>query len=400
MLMFKISRAVIRINKYALTLIILFLLVAALNSPYGTVSGQSEEAEYWAIIVGVDDYRSLNFNTEYCAEDANDLAQILRPIYGDDHVILLTGANATNTAVYDAIGNISNKDGLEDTCFFYFTGHSAGRGSYMCTYDPPGQIDIPGIGTVYGKLFNPTKLINPSQFSDAMSKLNSGSIFIVLDMCDSGGFGERLLDERMTILCSSVAGKESWESEDLEGGIFSHFFLEEITKFIDGSGGYLSVEGIYNNVIDPIKSYFREETYGYYEEVPQLIDNDDEEAIIFIKFSIKFDSPISVFEPPIILDGSEYYMLPDDLIWIPNTSHTIEFPLHIVTTSGERYIFISFGGNGSPIQTIKGGHYPLSYVLLPDVDVYSQFDVDSIDGWRWQFWFWSVYFTELGYSIS
>ena len=101
-----------------LCLILLVLLVVIVSSPCAVTLGQSEEPEFWVIIVGVLGTSSEAGFTDQCANAAKELDQVLRPIYGDSHTILLTDEDATKTDLLDAIDCISSKDSVGDTLLF------------------------------------------------------------------------------------------------------------------------------------------------------------------------------------------------------------------------------------------------------------------------------------------
>jgi hypothetical protein len=80
------SRVLRSKTKYVLLrLILLVILIITVNIPCSDILGQSEEPEFWAIILGVLGTSGDDGFTDQCADTAKELAQVLRPVYGDNH---------------------------------------------------------------------------------------------------------------------------------------------------------------------------------------------------------------------------------------------------------------------------------------------------------------------------
>ena len=85
-----------------LLLLVVSLLIAVIILT--TIPAKADaEAEQWALVIGISDYRFIDEDLDYPAEDAQELAEQLEPIYGEDHVLLLTDTDASKRGIKVAI---------------------------------------------------------------------------------------------------------------------------------------------------------------------------------------------------------------------------------------------------------------------------------------------------------
>src|SRR5262245_35568061 len=135
-------------------------------------------ANGYALLVGVGGDLP---NTE---EDARGLATILRDpercSYPATHVSVLTGANATQARVLEAFDVLSGKTDENAMVVVYFSGHgylvNSARGKeYFLMPHGYSLKDLPGTA------------ISDQQFADALGRLRTKKLLVLLDCCHAGG---------------------------------------------------------------------------------------------------------------------------------------------------------------------------------------------------------------------
>ena len=87
-----------------------------------------------ALCIGINDYESINIpDLQYAENDAKEVANILKELYGFDDIVILLGKDATKRKIETAIGKFQSKKniGEKDCVVIFFSGHgqtvSAGK---------------------------------------------------------------------------------------------------------------------------------------------------------------------------------------------------------------------------------------------------------------------------------
>jgi Caspase domain len=181
-----------------------------------------------AVIVGVDAAAAAGVPTLSCAQrEATQFAAALADpdtnAVPSDQITLLLGRQASRAVFIEkfreAVAHLSESHAL----IFYFAGHSIAMDgvSYLCTHDA----DLADL---------PATAISSTLLDEMLRASNARGVLIILDCCNSAGFGE---DLRATLLGSSKGqyraliaasrkGEASWELPDGQGTLFSRTLLE------------------------------------------------------------------------------------------------------------------------------------------------------------------------------
>jgi len=208
------------------------------------------------IAIGVDCYADAAIPDLTCARrDAVTIAATLERNLepAECSVQLLTNEAATARNVRLAIDRVHAELNRDDIVFVYFAGHGSperaskrdNAGRYLLAYD-----------TEYAHI-HPTSLGMETDVPDWLSRLHDAKlVLLVLDCCFSGRAGGRsvmgpllraagissLADERLVslselelgagriILCASDDNQFAQEDTELGHGIFTHCFLDAITR--------------------------------------------------------------------------------------------------------------------------------------------------------------------------
>ena len=172
------------------------------------VYAQDSESECWAVIVGVSDYQYLS-GVDYSDDDALELSQLLSPIWGADHVKLLTNSAATKAGIEDAITNwLAPQEKSNDVVLFFWSGYQDTAG-YLLPYDSLTDSYNNDIST--------------DELDSWLGTLESEKIVVMNTL--SEGFTDVLSGAGRIILASSLPGLASWFTSDLGHGVFPYYIL-------------------------------------------------------------------------------------------------------------------------------------------------------------------------------
>ena len=201
----------------------------------------------YAIIVGVSNYPGTLDDLMYCRSDAITMQTLLRSQYNfkPENMILLTDAQATRSAIFDAFTTIKNQMGSDDIFFFSFSGHGGEAPSlrqFICPYD-----SIPA---------NPQKYIFDLELDLLLDQLPCEEKIVLIDACNSGGFISEVQASNRFIMTACQTSQLSWETSELRHGVFSFFFYDSMFVASDSNNdGVRSLEEQF--------SYARAETISY-----------------------------------------------------------------------------------------------------------------------------------------
>ncbi len=196
-----------------------------------------DEAERWAVIVGVSEYEhfiplplfpdSELYDLPYADNDAQALYQRLHPLWGQDHVKLLVNDQAAKADIEDAILSwLDPREDANDVVLFYFSGHGGQYGAheYLSPHD--------ALPDSY------TGDIRDDELASWLDQLESRQVVTILDICNSGGFIGELAGAGRVILTASDRDEDAWAYPSLEHGVFSYYLLQgfEESAAVDANG--------------------------------------------------------------------------------------------------------------------------------------------------------------------
>lgn len=201
----------------------------------------------WALIVGIDEYRSTQISRlEGAVGDARAVAEALVTYADvpDDHVELLVSDGAvkpTAGAIIDAVDRLRERVGPEDLLFFFFAGHGVEKDErrFLLTWETE-------VGTV-GQL--KTTSLPASLLAQQLQLVKVRDQVTIIDACRDDPITRepnlvtRTLQEvfnfdagsdrnRWVTFLSASSGQRAWESKGLKRGYFSFYFV----KGLEGEG--------------------------------------------------------------------------------------------------------------------------------------------------------------------
>jgi hypothetical protein len=320
--------------------------------------------ECWAVIVGVSDYKYIN-DLEYCDDDAREISQELSPVWGEDHVRVLTDSQATRANIFSAIDWLADNADANDTVFFSFSGHGSDYlNGYFCPYDAL-PISI-------------SNDISSSQLASAFWSVDAGKTVILLDICYAGKFQSSLSKNGRVILMTSRSDELSWESPGLGNSVFGYFFIRALDRFddADANGDYeLSAEEIAEYAA-PLTTTFENAQH------PVMDDQYSGELALLAKFVFGLNMSLPPGTTLLTLDDENYTSVPGPLLWVPDVLHTISVPELVDTGNGTRYVFTQWDdGDSSATRVVTRGAYTADYDKEHQLEVISAYGETQGSGW-------------------
>ncbi|MDA2919412.1 caspase family protein [Desulfobacterota bacterium AH_259_B03_O07] len=236
-------------------------------------------AEKYALVVGINKYKNGIEPLKYASKDALDFYSFLVNRRGGnfrkENVILFRDEYATRVAIENALDKIQNLAKEDDLVLLYFSSHGT----------PPGKFGGVHIVTYDSEVKPRQRIWETSITGDILREFIRGvrakRLIVIIDACYSNGaynqiagflptgskslgdegFGisrrymtQRLLGAKgivveesssntppqdskspngwgIVLVSASDAGELSWESDILQGGIFTHYFLQGLNRY-------------------------------------------------------------------------------------------------------------------------------------------------------------------------
>ncbi len=130
----------------------------------------------WAVVIGINDYRSQHPSLANARNDAQAVAQTLKETYGFEHVVTMYDQEATRDAILNWLRDeLPAKVGPNDRVVFFFAGHGTtreGRRGYLIPQDAEQS--------------KYADYVDMAELRGACEWIKAKHIFIILDCCFSG----------------------------------------------------------------------------------------------------------------------------------------------------------------------------------------------------------------------
>lgn len=186
----------------------------------------------WAVIVGISDYKAIS-DLSYCDEDATDWYNFLTGKLGwsSSNIKVLGDTSTANYPKYDGLAKeynvkqalqwlVSSAD-ADDIIAFISSGHgdkdSTGR-AYLCMWDC-----MSGENGEDGNLYD-------YELAAILKNAVAAKIFVFLDHCRSGGFGDDLMSmpNSARVYCTTTCTLNGYGYDDpnSKNGMWTYYFLE------------------------------------------------------------------------------------------------------------------------------------------------------------------------------
>ncbi|MFW6111371.1 MAG: C13 family peptidase [Thermoproteota archaeon] len=181
---------------------VLFLLISTSVVYLSVPMVQADSTELWAVVVGVNGGDATHLD-----DDAMDFATALTSVYGypSSNVKLLTNEEATKSAVLSALEWLDGQESSSDGVSIFFAAH--GSEDQLHLYDA---------------------YLSDSELSNAVSGLESESVFVGVVACHSGSFLDVADSFSHGVLVTACAANESTYDLGYYGNtIFGEYFVDQ-----------------------------------------------------------------------------------------------------------------------------------------------------------------------------
>ncbi len=343
------------------------LIPLLLCQPVIATAADDSEPQCWAVIVGVSNYQQIT-DIGGPVQDVQELTNLLGPVWGYDHINVLTDSQASKSAIRSAINWLDNKEDSNDTVLFYFSGHGD-EGGWIAPYDA----------------YYENTWISSSELSSWLRLLESDNMTVILDTCYAGAFNNSLSDDGRVILAASQSNETSWSAKFYGEwhGVFSYYLIEAIDYFFfsDTNDDYeLSAEEIFN--------YAQGETI--YEtsdfdstQHPVITDRYPGQLSLLMMVAFTTEPGIPSNIDIILLDDQSLVSSSDEFILAPGSTHEASAFELIEVGDDTRYIFSSWddGYNQASRVISQGGEYTACYQAMYLLVIESDYGSPQGQGW-------------------
>jgi hypothetical protein len=286
---------------------------------------------YYAVICGIADYQNVGIpDLEYGANDAMDVCDALLSSknWSSDNIVLLTDSQATKNNIRTSIEDMALLADDDDVCLFFFSGHGI-NGSDTAPYDESDGADE-YLGPYDSMPDSYDNDIRDDEFAEWIGRLPTDKYAILLDSCAGGGmikgFGStecrpkgfikqpgiisqngdgfvaditelksagstdlqaRDLGDsgRGVVLTACADDESSYESDEMENGVFTYYLVEALTGAADSDrDGRISAEECHKYIKVPAANYTRNEPGGA--QQAQMYDAVSGELDLFISHAV------------------------------------------------------------------------------------------------------------------
>ena len=288
-------------------IISVFLISIAVAFLFSSCSGPLMP-QGWALIYGIENYPSGK-SLAYTVDDAEALAELL-----DDqgwNVTLRRNSEADMPTLLSDIEFLKQKMTEDDRFIFYFSGHGAQlalpSGEETDTEDSLDEVlALSGsLPTIYNFMNGNTSAdvlgvtISDDSLAEILSGLPTRNKTVIIDACYSGGFigdgftfnnissdytlyetsetfapieamnlyagytaveGD-LSQHEFTVLAASGGNEESYETPDLQHGVFTYFLLQSPSHADFNLDGYISLTEAWKYISASIDSFWNTSPY-------------------------------------------------------------------------------------------------------------------------------------------
>lgn len=171
-----------------------------------------------------------------------------------EEVIFLPEEHATKANIDYAIEWIDEREDASTEVLIYFSGHGGPINDQPPLDEADNQDELLG---VYNTNDTPQFLnyVRDDDFKNQLAALETQNLAVILDACNSAGM--EITNTHRAVLAASREDQNSWESSELEHGVFTYYMLEAMrTPSSDTNGdSWLSVQEIYNYARGPVNNY-------------------------------------------------------------------------------------------------------------------------------------------------
>lgn len=252
--------------------------------------------KYWAVSVGINQYKYVGPNLSFCVNDATDTTAALKAGgFPAANIRQLTDAQATKAAIKSAIAWMATQADADDVCVFFQSSHgdqgpdvppldeaaTGNNDEYICTYDcstKATEIRDDELGQ-WMAAFKTTKyvVLIDTCYAGGLIKsvgpaFGSGFARAINGMSAPGRVQSKDLDDLGSgvVIASCTDTQESEETAALQNGVFAYYLVQGMNngKADANKDGWYAAEEVYNYSKGPVSIANPSQTLMIYDGYP------------------------------------------------------------------------------------------------------------------------------------
>lgn len=186
---------------------------------------------YWALVIGINDYAGSTRDNVGSYQDARDLRRhLLRLGWHSDHIVLLANRDATASHIKQAIRWLASKTDASSSVVFHYSGHEKPLRTSSDGDDESRDVAL---------WVADNKLIVDGILGREMNRVQAARMWIDLAVCRAGGFNDAGMVKSGRILTfSSPESELSYEDPGLHHSVFGWYLISEgMRQWLGDSNG-------------------------------------------------------------------------------------------------------------------------------------------------------------------
>jgi hypothetical protein len=175
---------------------------------------------YWALLIGINDYAGSTRDNVGSYQDARDLRKHLLALgWHSDHIVLIANRDATATRIIQGIRWLASKTNPSSVVVFHYAGHEKPMS---------GDPDRDGEKMDVALWVADNKLIVDGVLGREMGKVAASKMWIDLAVCRAGGFSDPgMVKSGRVLTFSSPESELSYEDPGLHHSVFGWYLIME-----------------------------------------------------------------------------------------------------------------------------------------------------------------------------
>ncbi len=175
----------------------------------------------WALLIGINEQMGSVRDNVGSAQDAQDLAEVLRRNgWRDDHIVVMTDLDATRDNILAGMRWLARKTTADSVAIFHYSGHS--KKWYGQDHDGDGEVTDEGLW--------PTDdgFIVDSELVANLAGVDAGNFWVSIGACNAEGFNDPGLARPGRLLTfSSTEAQKSYEDPSVHNSVWGYYFVDE-----------------------------------------------------------------------------------------------------------------------------------------------------------------------------
>lgn len=163
---------------------------------------------------------------------------------------------ATKANVIYVLKWLDDHEDANTEVIIYVSGHGGQTSDITAPFEPDRFNEFLGVYDTNGTPQYTNHLLD-DEFQALLANLETNHLVVILDTCNSGGM--QVSNPFRAVLAASQENQLSWESSELEHGVFTYYLLQAMRDLNSDTNhdGWLSVKEAYDYMRDPVDTYVK-----------------------------------------------------------------------------------------------------------------------------------------------